>query len=114
MKAHHLTILAVLISGSVLAQEFDELQIDNATCSLVRSGTDNHEMIYKGDVDIGMCFVIVPTTEFHKTYSYCALSGILASKGHVGCEFGYYDKGHQRVSFVSNKDNLCQFTCIKR
>ena len=114
MKAHTLTILAILFSGPVWAQQFDDLQINTATCSLVRSGTGNREVIYKGQADIGMCFITVPTKDFYQTYSYCALSGILASKERVGCQFGYYDKEHRQVSFVANKDNICQFICIKR
>ena len=96
------------------AEVFESLQIDNKKCNLVLSGIGNKEIVYSGKSEFGHCFVTIPTTDFHKKYSLCALSGVIASKGKVLCEFGYYDKNHTQISFTSGPDQLCEFVCINR
>lgn len=111
-----LSILITLFSANSFANEptkFDILQIDNKSCSLVQSGTDNKDVIKKGESQFGMCFVNMPVSEFNKKYSYCALSGVLASKGKVQCQFGFYDREKTEISFTSGAEQTCQFSCLK-
>ncbi len=55
----------------------------------------------------------MPVSEFNKKYSYCALSGVLASKGKVQCQFGFYDREKTEISFTSGAEQTCQFSCLK-
>jgi len=107
--------IALLVCGvAVAAEQFDDVQIDNKTCNLVRAGTDNRDVVFPGNNRTGMCIVAVPAETFNHTYSSCSLSGVVAIHGHVLCQFGYYDTKHEQMSFVSDRDNTCQFTCLKR
>ena len=112
MKSHMAVLFIALLPTLATAEQFDSVQIDNHTCSLVKSGTDNHDVLFAGEAEFGKCFVTVPIATFKKTYSFCALSGVLASKGRIGCQFGYYDRTHERVAFIGNTDQVCEFVCV--
>jgi len=116
MKNRYALIPILLLASNILmaGEVFDSLQIDSKQCNLVLNGTHNKGIVYRGKSDFGQCFITVPTIDFHKKYAFCALSGVLASKGRVMCEFGYYNKSHTRISFTSGPDELCEFICIKR
>lgn len=108
-----LLVLAVL-SIDVCAEEFDHVQVDVKTCTLVHSGNRNKGIVYEGKLSFGHCFINVPFNEFKKTYSFCALSGVLARKGIVMCEFGFSDLSRSEVYFMSGPDVLCEFVCARR
>lgn len=106
--------LALLMWDVAAAEQFDVVQIDNATCNIVRSGTRNRDVVFPGTNEFGKCFVKISAETFNQAYSFCSLSGVLASKGSVDCHFGYYDQKHEQMSFVGNQDNVCQFVCFKK
>lgn len=118
MKLKVTFAVLLLASGVATADPFDALQIDSKNCTLVHSGTDNKNAVYTGRAEIGMCFITVPTTEFSQTYSFCALSGVLAlsdkANGRVGCQFGYFDAKHEQVSFIGSQKNVCEFICMRK
>lgn len=114
MKSQLAVVLIGLLPALCVAEPFDNLQIDNATCNLVKSGTGNRDVLFSGEAAIGKCLVTIPVATFSQSYSFCALSGVLAPKGNVGCEFSYYDEGHKNVSFIGNKNNVCEFVCIRK
>jgi len=96
------------------AQGFDHLQIDTAQCALVMSGSKNQDVLARGEKRFEYCSIRMPLDEFNKRYSYCALSGVLATKGRVLCEFGYVDRERSRVFFMSGPDQLCEFVCVRK
>ena len=96
------------------AEGFDNLQIDTAQCALVVSGSRNQDVVFRGEKRFEHCSISVSVDEFNKRYSYCALSGVLATKGRVLCEFGYSDRERSRVFFMSGPDQLCEFVCVRR
>lgn len=102
------------VASVAAAQGFDYLQIDTKQCALVTSGSQNQDVIARGEKKFEHCSIRLPIEEFHKRYSYCALSGILATKGRVLCEFGYSDAARTRVFFMSGPDQLCEFVCVRK
>lgn len=107
-------IAALLLPVIAAAQGFDHVQIDVTTCALVMSGSKNLDVVARGEKRADHCSIRLPLGEFNKRYSYCALSGVLATKGRVLCEFGYADRDKTSVFFMSGPDQLCEFVCVRK
>ena len=109
-----ITYAVVIATSMATAQGFDTVQIDKTQCALVTSGSGNLDVIARGEKKFEHCAIQLPIEEFHKRYSFCALSGVLATKGRVICEFGYADNTRTRVFFMSGPDELCEFVCVRK
>ncbi|KKW67542.1 hypothetical protein AAV94_10320 [Lampropedia cohaerens] len=105
--------ITLTFAPAIANTPFDHLQIDNERCNLVQSGSRNQSVVWEGRSEIGMCHVVVPVEEFSRTYSHCALSGVLGDSGPVMCEFGYSDRERTKVFFLAKPKNVCQFVCVK-